>query len=137
MKTKPPCHQVLREACFTWRETPDLVPGVSLFPHPARRPDQQQQLGTFSPPARHPSAPTPSCSSPGCELCVAGSAWPGDRRSSSPGKLGRAFSPQPPWLWEGVRGARMPTSGESSARESQTRLDVSGHRSDLLGQGSP
>ena len=31
----------------------------------------------------------------------------------------------------------MPTSGESSARESQTRLDVSGHRSDLLGQGSP
>lgn len=138
MKTKPPCHHVLREVCFTWRETLDLVPGVSLFPHPARRPNQQQQQGTFSPRSCWaPLFPSSELLIPRCELCVAGSAWPGDRRSSSPGKLGGAFSPQPPWRWEGVRGARVPTSGESSAGESQTRSDVSSHRWDLLGQGSP
>lgn len=114
-----------------------MVPGVSLFPHPAWHPDQQQQLGTFPPRScwallRPNSEPL----IPRCELCVADSAWSGDRKSSSPGKLGGAFPPQPPLHWKGVRGARMPASGESSARESQMRLGVSGHCRDPRGQGS-
>ena len=137
MKTKPPCHQVLREACFTWRETLDLVPGVSLFPHPAWHPDRQQQLGT-SPPRSCWALLRPNSEPliPRCELCVADSAWSGDRKSSSPGKLGGAFPPQPSLHWEGVRGAQMPASGESSARESQMRLGVSSHFRDPRGKAA-
>lgn len=97
--------------------------------------DQQQQLGTFSlllgtlRPNSELLIPAVSCvwqAQPGL----------GTESPAHQGKLGRAFPPQPPWLWEGVRGAQdAPWAGESSASESQ--IDVSGHRSDLLWPRQP